>query len=129
MTTLIFLWSNAILYAIFSIWCTVVPNTVQRFLGLEAVATQGRLEFLTIYGGLQFGLGAAFAWCALVPAYRHPGLIFGLCLYGGIVAWRTIALIWIGIPSDKGILGVYALEVSLLGLGIFAWYRTNFQVS
>jgi hypothetical protein len=121
MLTLVFLWLNAVLYAGFALWCTVASATVMRFLGQGVIASQGQLEFLTVYGGLQAGLAAAFAWCAMVPAWRPAGLACGLCLYAGIVLWRGLALVIVGVPADKGIFGVFALEVALLAFALVAW--------
>lgn len=121
MPTLIFLWLNAVLYAGFAFWCTVASTSVMRFLGQDVIASQGQLEFLAVYGGLQAGLAAAFAWCAMVPAWRAAGLACGLCLYAGIVLWRSVAMTMIGVPADRGIFGVFALEVALLGFALVAW--------
>ncbi len=108
------LWTNAVLYAGFAAWCTIAPQTVMRFLGQGAVAKQGSLEFITVYGGLQAGLAAFYALAALSPSLQRPAVIFSICLYAGIVLWRTVGLFVIGLPDEKGIFLVYALECVLL---------------
>ncbi len=127
--TALFLWFNAALYALFGLWCTLNPTQVMRFLGLGIAAPQGRLEFLTVYGGLQMGLAAFFTISALDPRLSSTAVKLGLCLYLGIVVWRSIALLVFGIPEDKAILGVYALEVLLLMLAGAAWFETRLGAS
>ena len=108
------LWANAVLYAVFAVWCTVVPRQVMGFLGLGDTARQGFTEFMAVYGGLQAGLAVFFALAALLPAMSRAGVACSLCIYGGVVAWRSAALLLHGVPEDKGIFAVFALEVALL---------------
>lgn len=123
--TALFLWLNAAMYALFGLWCTLNPTQVMSFLGLGVAAPQGRLEFLAVYGGLQMGLAAFFTLGALDPRLSSTAVKLGLCLYAGIVAWRALALIIYGMPDDKGILAVFALEILLLVLACAAWFETR----
>lgn len=46
---------NALLYAVFAVWCAVKLDATATNLGYTALSNSGRSEYLTIYGGLQWG--------------------------------------------------------------------------
>lgn len=118
--TAFYLWLNAVLYAGLAIWCTLRPDLSARSLGYVALDRSGRSEYLVIYGGLQLGLGLAFAWAAWRPEWQPAGLALALSLYAPIVLWRvlTIAMEW---PVSSLTLGVAALEALLLIGAVAAW--------
>jgi hypothetical protein len=113
MITNIYLWSNSVLYLIFTLWCLFKTTATAEFAGLGFINGSGRSEYLTVYVGLEAGLAVFYAITALKPEYREIGIIFSLALYIGIVLVRTITLITI---SNIG-MGTYiiaGLEVILL---------------
>ena len=111
--TAAYLWFNALLYAVFAAWCTVRPAETARALGYAALDRGGQSEYLVVYGGLQLGLGIAFAMFAWNPASHRIGLLFSLALYGGIVLFRAVTL-WIYAPVPALTWVVAALELALL---------------
>lgn len=108
-----YLYLNAALYLVFAAWMTFSPWKTAATVGYESLSASGRSEFLVIYGGLQLGLAALFAFTAVVPAHRRFGLVVALCLYLPIVLYRivTVARFW---PVKSTTLVVGALEVGLL---------------
>ncbi len=108
---------NAALYAIFAIWCTLLPTKTASFLGLGLPSASGRSEYITVYGGLEFGVAAFLALAALRPGLQHAGILFCVCFYSGLVLWR--AGTFLAIPGiGKATIG---FAVSELILGILAW--------
>lgn len=119
----IYLYVNAALYAIFAIWITLQHATTSSNLGYETLSNSGRSEYLTVYGGLELGLAAFFAYTAMNSQYARLGLLFALCLYVPIVAYRivTVAKFW---PVKPMTLYVGGLEAVLLIVGVVLWMRT-----
>lgn len=117
----IYLWVNACLYAVFAFWCTFKLADTSKSLGFLSLNSSGHSEYVTIYGGLQVGLAIFFALCAMDSTWHRIGLIFSLCLYGGIVLFRlgSLAVFW---PVEKMTIGVATLEVSLLLWAVGLWW-------
>jgi hypothetical protein len=113
-----YLWINAAFYVMFAIWQTLSPSRTAAAVGYATLDNSGRSEYLVIYGGLQFGLAAFFAWTASQAALNRIGVIFALCLYAPIAIYRlvTIGRYW---PVSRVTLIVGALEIALLIGAIF----------
>lgn len=119
-----YLWTNAILYAVFAVLCTVKLKGTSSSLGYQTLSNSGRSEYLTVYGGLQVGLAAFFALAALMPAFRTAGLLLALSLYVPIVAFR-----WTSVLANRPVanltLAVGALETTLLLWGAWIAWSTG----
>ena len=104
---------NAVLYAIFAVATTVVPARIAAALGFT-LDTQGRIEFLTVYGGLELGLAAFYAWAVYTgaPAQR-VALMFSLFVYAGLVLYRGAGFALYGAPGTT-LMGVAGLELLML---------------
>ena len=103
----IFLAVIGILYMILGIWCATMPTHTSQTVGFELKPGSGQSEFLTVYGGLEFGLGLAF----LVPLLRTESttsiLLTCLLAHAGIVIFRTIGwFLFTGISSTTVSLAV-----------------------
>lgn len=127
MMSTLFAWLNVAVYAVSSLWCTIATDKVMNFLGQSVAKPQGKIEFLSVYGGLEAGLGMYFLACAINPLMTTSGVRLGLCLYGALVAWRSIALLVYGIPPELGILCVFAAEILLLLLAVAAWLESRLR--
>lgn len=112
-----YLLTNAGLYALFAVWCTLKPSSTATSLGYVSRNAAGESEYLVIYGGLQFGLAAFFWWAARESSTQLSGLVFALCLYVPIVIYRVITVIK-GWPLPGLTLSVAALEIGLLLWGL-----------
>lgn len=104
---------NAILYLIFVLWCTFAREQTSQASGYLTKSNDGWVEYLVIYGGLQLGLAAFYAYTAFHPQYHRIALIFSLFIYTAIVIYR-IGAAWAYWPVSKVTLGVAALEIALL---------------
>lgn len=108
----IYLWTNAALYIIFAVWMTVLPWQTSAAIGYTALSASGKSEYLVIYGGLQVGLAAFFAWCAWQETLHRTGIVFAICLYTPIVIYRagTVMRFW---PVSMVTVSVAVLEAAL----------------
>jgi hypothetical protein len=103
----IFLAVIGVLYMALGIWCATMPQHTSQVVGFDLKPGSGQSEFLTVYGGLEFGLGLAF----LVPLLRIEAtasiLLTCLLAHGGIVVFRTIGwFLFTGISSTTVSLAV-----------------------
>jgi hypothetical protein len=108
-----YLYFNSLLYTIFAIWCSAAPERTARSLGLSALTSSGRSEYLVIYGGLQAGLAIAFAFFARHFDLRTVGVHFAIALYLPIVLYRIFTIVSFG-PVGSLTLATAGLEVLLL---------------
>lgn len=118
----LYLWFNAALYLVLGVWCTLLPDKTAEAIGFAFAKPGARSEYITVYGGLEFGLGVFFLACALQPAWREAGLLLGLCMYAGLVIWRLGTFLAI-----EGITGfprlAFGLEAVLCVLALVLWLR------
>ena len=122
--TAIYLWFNAVLYAVFALWCTLRHVETARAVGFALPGPSGHSEYLVVYGGLQMGLAMFYAWLAYQPALHRTGIVFSLMLYAPIVAYRLATLFLHG-PVGTLTKAVAALEVALLAAALLLYLRTR----
>lgn len=89
----IYLSANALLYALFAAACMLNPERLARAVGYYTLDNSGSSEFLVIYAGLELGFAAFYFAAARSADLERPALLFSLCLYGGIVAFRLPSLL------------------------------------
>lgn len=115
--TIAYLIVNAVLYAIFAAVSALVPDRIAASLGFT-LDTQGRVEFLTVYGGLELGLALFYGWAALSgPTQQRVALTFSLFLYAGLVLFRLAGILRYGMPGTT-MLAVAGLEMVLLACAL-----------
>lgn len=117
----IYLWLNAALYTLFAILCTINLSGTSAALGYRSLNASGTSEYLTIYGGLQLGLAALFAWTAYHGELHRTGIVLAILFYLPIVAfrWISIARVW---PVETMTIGVGVLEVAMLAGAVAIWW-------
>jgi hypothetical protein len=119
----IYLYLNALLYAVFAVWCTLRWPSTSHALGYAGLNDSGRSEYLVIYGGLQWGLAVLFLLLGNRSEFHALGLWVSLGIYVPIVAYRWITIaVW---PRVSGMtLAVAGLETALLvGASVILWMR------
>jgi hypothetical protein len=118
----IFLWFNALMYLALGVWCTLLPSKTAETIGFAFTKPGARSEYITVYGGMEFGLGVFFLLAALNPVWREGGLLLGLVLYGGLALWRLYT--FLTIPGITGFPRIaFVLEAVLFVAAIFLWLR------
>jgi hypothetical protein len=121
--TALYLWINAVLYALLALWCTLLPAITSQSIGFVELSSSGKSEYAVIYGGMQFGFAFLFAWTALSGNHRF-GLIFSLAIYVPILLFRivSVARYW---PVSSTTLATGALEVVLTSAAILLWLNSQ----
>ena len=77
----IYLLVNAFLYLLFTVWCLIKNETSAHFLGYGFLNNTGKVEYLTIYTGLQLGFTVFLSISAFQEGMRFTALLFLVCLY------------------------------------------------
>lgn len=116
----LYLYVNAALYVVFALLCTVRARSTADALGYALPRPEGVSEYLTVYGGLQWGLAVFFAWAAYTGNER-AGVMLGLFLYAAIVLYRGVSLALLR-PTGGMIYGVAGLEFALLLGALAIWW-------
>lgn len=88
-----------IMYMGLAIWCSVQPMITSKKVGFQMIGGSGKSEFMTVYGGLEFGI----AILLLASLFRRETVTYGLwaamLIHGSLVLFRTISFF---IYSDIG---------------------------
>jgi len=110
-----FLWINAILYAVFTVWCAINPIGTAAFSGLSFLNVSGRAEYFALYVGLQAAWSVMFAVCAISEDLQYAGVLYAVFLYAGVIAGRWISIF------QKGVAGNNAYIIAILEIILGAW--------
>jgi len=89
----IYFWVNAAIYALIGLACMLNPERLARVVGYYTMDNSGSSDFLVVYGGLELGLALFYFLLAGSEEREGVGLLFSLCLYGGLVAFRLPSLL------------------------------------
>lgn len=124
MSSRIFLAVVGAAYVLLAAWCVVSPRSTAAAVGFELRPGSGQSEYLTVYGGLQLGLGLFFLW----PLYRDSNteavLVGCLLVHAAIVVFRTISFLrYSGISSTTFILA--GVEWAILLSTIWLYVRSS----
>lgn len=121
MAALVFLVFQGVLYAGLAAWCTLDPFGTSAALGFDLTSASGVSEYVTVYGGLELGLAAFFFLAASVAAWRVPGVLFALCLYGCLALFRLGTLLFV--PGVQGIpVFMFGFETTMFALSALVWW-------
>ena len=122
--TRIYFGANALIYALFGAACILNPERLARAVGYFTLDNSGSSELLVVYAGLELGLAAFYFAAARDAALEKPALLFSLCLYGGIVAFRLPSLL-IYNPVRTVTYVLAAGELLLLATGALLYRRAR----
>lgn len=81
------------LYVLLGLYCSVLPARASKTVGFDLVGGSGRSEFLTVYGGLEVGMGLVFLWPFLRPGETAFALKACLIIHGCLVLFRGIGFV------------------------------------
>ena len=93
MVAKIYLLIVSFLYLVLAIWCSVSPEATSRKVGFELKGGAGQSEFMTVYGGLEFGVALIFALACLRNATVNYGVVACILLHGSLVLFRSISFL------------------------------------
>lgn len=118
----IFLAIVGVAYLILAAWCAVAPQQTSRAVGFELSRGAGQSEFLTVYGGLEFGLGIVFLWPLVRSQDTGFALLACLIVHASLVTFRTASfLLYSDIGSSTYVLA--AVEWLILLSAAFCYWR------
>ena len=115
-----YLWTNAALFAIFALWCTLARESTAQSIGYLTRSNAGNCEYLTVYGGLQWGMAVMFATLAAHAAPASLALSIAVGLYFPIVVYRWVAIVRFA-PVGGLVTGVAVMETLLLAGALALW--------
>jgi len=80
----------------YGILCLFWPDTVAGFIGYEFVSADAIIEVVSMYGGLELGLGCMFLYCAMKPELIQTGLLLVIFTIGALALTRTLGYFFHG---------------------------------
>lgn len=81
------------MYVILGLYCSFLPARASKTVGFDLIEGAGRSEFLTVYGGLEVGMGLVFLWPFLRPAETEFALRACLIIHACLVLFRSIGFV------------------------------------
>lgn len=123
----LYLYVNALLCALFAVWCTLKMKSAAHSLGYESLTKSGESEYLVMYGGLQLGLAIVFYAFASLPLLNRLGVRFSLALYLPIVVYRLSSIVLRG-PVQLMTRAVAALEFTLLAAAVALYFAERAEL-
>jgi len=80
------------LYVLSALWCIFQLDVSSSALGFELINDSARVEYLSVYGGLQLGLGMAMWFTSFKPNLLKSALFFGLIFSSFLFLIRLIGV-------------------------------------
>jgi hypothetical protein len=118
----LYLLINAALYLVLAIGCTVKHTMTAAGSGYVELNNSGHSEYLVIYGGLQLGLAAIFAYLGFNAEYHRLGVLIAMTFYVPIVVYRGVTILLYK-PVSTVTLAIGALEAILLIAALILWFK------
>ncbi len=91
MVAKIYLLVVAAIYFGLAIWCTVSPAMTSQKVGFAITDGSGQSEFMTVYGGLEFGIACVFALGVLRGETVRIAVLACVIIHGALVLFRSIS--------------------------------------
>jgi len=113
------------LYIMSGLWCVVMQTETLEFLGFTLQTPMAQSEYLSVYGGLQVGLGLGMIIFAGIAAYREAGLLFAAIFSASLFGFRLASMILY--PEAVGVLPLTILEGILAIVLWVGWLRARSQ--
>lgn len=111
-----------VVYVLLGLWCTLRPRTTSAAVGFTLDGDRGLSEYVTVYGGLEVGLGIAMIVTALDPALRAGGLAFALVLSAALPCFRIPTVLLLAVP--RGTIVLMVVELMIAAALFVAWLRS-----
>lgn len=82
----------SLLYFGLAMWCTFAPAETSQKIGFTLNGGSGKSEYMTVYGGLEFGLALVLIVFAWRPAMVNEGVLACVLIHSALVLFRTTSL-------------------------------------
>lgn len=122
----LYLLTTAFLYAGLAIWCSVAPAATSKKVGFELKGGSGESEFMTVYGGLEFGIALIFALAALKDSTINYGVMACILIHASLVVFRTLSFfVYKDIGPFTYRLAVGEWVIAILGILVYLFARVE----
>ena len=110
---------NGLLLAGYGAVCFISPEVPATYMGVDLGSAGGPVEFIAMYGGLEFAFGLYFIRCGATSSRVLEGVRVMAILFAGLGLARLAGLLRIGLDDYN----VYAMiyEIGSMLLSIAAW--------
>lgn len=109
------------LYLVSGLWCSLQLEAASSFLGFSLASPIGYVEFFSVYGGLQIGLGLAMLITSVHQYYLEASFYFSAIFSSCLALFRLISFVIYGVIPDFLIMLILEL---IIALGLWwAWYK------
>lgn len=119
-----------LLYFISGLWCALNAGLAGSYVGYDMSSDIAQAEFVTVYGGLQVGLGIAMILGSLKTSTISGTLLVAFVFSLTLAAARLISVtMYPSIIAETGVWFMAKLElVMAIALG-FAFYKNGHKVT
>ena len=109
------------LYLMSGLWCALQLDSASKFLGFQLVSPSGPVEFFSVYGGLQVGLGVAMLVSSFRPNYIEASLYFSAIFSTFLLLFRVLSFSIYGLISD--FIVMFIIEIIIFSGLWWAWFK------
>ncbi len=95
----VYLATVGLLYLGLAVWCSLDPIATSQAVGFQLSGPSGQSEFLTVYGGLEFGLGLIFLLPLVDRKAGRFSLLACLLVHACLVGFRTASFVLFDTPA------------------------------
>ncbi|NVK37767.1 MAG: hypothetical protein HWE18_07570 [Gammaproteobacteria bacterium] len=108
-------------YLLSAIWCFFQPEMASQGLGIQWLASHGKVEFLSVYGGLQLGLAVAMLSVSFMPKLLLGGVFFST-VFSTVLAFCRLILV-LTAPMHTMLLSLLVIELVIAAFLFWYWRR------
>ena len=113
------------LYIVSALWCIFRLDLSANSLGFGLLSPAAQVEYFSVYGGLQLGLGVAMIAASLQPKLLLGGLYFSLVFSWVLAISRGVGLVLYEPNTLMWILMVLELCIALALMYAFKVHQKN----
>ncbi|MHA3883708.1 DUF4345 family protein, partial [Staphylococcus epidermidis] len=105
-----------ILYVLLGVWCAAAPEKTSKAIGFTLNNSSGFAEYMTVYGGLEVGLGLFFLFCATRDDLRLAGVYLAFISSFCLFSFRSLSF-YLKSDFEPITIITFCVEISLTILG------------
>jgi hypothetical protein len=111
------------LYVLSALWCMFQLDLSAQGLGFGLLTQAAKIEYFSVYGGLQLGLGLAMIGVTFKPNILLGGLFFSLIFSWVLAISRLIGL---ALYEANGLMwGLLVLEGAIALALTYVWFKAE----
>tara|TARA_R110002167_G_scaffold118753_15_gene295524 strand:+ start:1158 stop:1493 length:336 start_codon:yes stop_codon:yes gene_type:complete len=105
------------------LWCGLQLDLASGFLGFQLASPAGFVEFFSVYGGLQVGLGMAMLVSSFRSDYVEASLYFSAIFSTFLLLFRVLSFAIYGLINDFIVMLIIEVVI-FVGLW-WAWFKAK----